>query len=178
MRWYWDGVLSVQRRIWDRLSRRVEIGPDVYAVGVFMQANFRLETRAFLRRGAHREHAAGRQQDGGGRFLAHASGSEFLHNHNRGTDAPLLPGQCKALRGEVPMEKQLGQARWFAALRRSILGLLHQEPRQCDRGVSDSSWPDPETRNGCHGARWTRSMQRWYTRSKKQSSMCCSPTRT
>ena len=82
-------------------SRVVEMGKDVYTVGVFMQANFgwRPEfTIAGVPIGVHiRE---GDPLDDPSWLLPHGAGSCITII---ATDAPLLPGQCKALARRVPM---------------------------------------------------------------------------
>jgi D-aminopeptidase len=83
-------------------SRIVEMGKDVYTVGVFMQANFgwRPElTIAGVPVGVHMQDDNKMVED-----------SSWLMPPGAGscitiiaTDAPLLPGQCKALARRVPM---------------------------------------------------------------------------
>ncbi|HET9895459.1 MAG TPA: P1 family peptidase [Streptosporangiaceae bacterium] len=86
-------------------SRRVQIGSRSYVVGVLMQANFGSRTELMIA-----GHRVGSRLTGddlvreGGRFSPSGAGSCITIV---ATDAPLLPGQCKALARRVP----LGMAR-------------------------------------------------------------------
>ena len=83
-------------------SRQVEIGHDVYTVGVFLQANFgwRPElTIAGVPIGVHMQDDNKMVEDSSW-LMPPGAGSCITII---GTDAPLLPGQCKALARRVPM---------------------------------------------------------------------------
>jgi L-aminopeptidase/D-esterase-like protein len=83
-------------------SRQVELGHDVYTVGVFLQANFgwRPElTVAGVPIGVHMQDDNKMVEDSSW-LMPPGAGSCITII---GTDAPLLPGQCKALARRVPM---------------------------------------------------------------------------
>lgn len=83
-------------------SRQVEIGPDVYTVGVFMQANFGWRPELSIAGVPIGEHMQddNKMVEDGSWLMPPGAGSCITII---GTDAPLLPGQCKALARRVPM---------------------------------------------------------------------------
>ncbi|MFC7220989.1 P1 family peptidase [Streptomyces polyrhachis] len=89
-------------------SREVAYGADTYSVGAFVQANFGARRElviAGMPMGGwlpQSEQAAGDSGEGpdAGRPLPDGAGSVIVVV---GTDAPLLPGQCKALARRVPL---------------------------------------------------------------------------
>jgi len=83
-------------------SRLVEIGDDTYTVGVFVQANFGWRPECAIAGvpiGAHITEGMEMTQDG--TWLAPPGAGSCIAVI--ATDAPLLPGQCKALAKRVPM---------------------------------------------------------------------------
>ena len=107
-------------------SRRVEIGGDLYTVGVFMQANFgwRPElTIAGVPVGVHIREDNPMDDV----FLAHASGGRFLHHHRRhrrpAASRPVQgPGPAGAAGPGPHRHHQL------PLLGRHLPGLLHRQP--------------------------------------------------
>ena len=82
-------------------SRVVEMGKDVYTVGVFMQANFGWRPECTIAGVPIGEHIReGDPLDDPSWLLPPGAGSCITII---ATDAPLLPGQCKALARRVPM---------------------------------------------------------------------------
>ena len=83
-------------------SRRVAYGPDTYHVGALVQANFgsRAELVVAGVPVGRRLGAENPEEDDPGWLAPPGSGSVIVLV---GTDAPLLPGQCKALARRVPL---------------------------------------------------------------------------